>query len=203
LSPKLLIATNNPGKLREYRALLKGVPFDLVSPLDIGIKTVVLETGRSYEENARLKAEILAKESRILTLADDSGLEVEALHGEPGVRSARYAGEDASDSERVAVLLGKLKDVPEKQRSARFRCVIAVARRGFPTVICHGECTGYIAFQPRGNNGFGYDPIFFLPELGKTMAELPENVKNRISHRGQAAKKARRLLFKIARELSK
>ncbi len=202
MSPKLLIATNNPGKLREYRALLKGVPFDLVSPFDIGIKTIVPETGASYEENARLKAETLAEEGQILTLADDSGLEVDALHGEPGVMSARYAGENASDSERVAFLLGKLIDVPEKQRSARFRCVIAIARDGHPTVTCQSDCTGYIAFQPRGNNGFGYDPVFFLPQLGKTMAELPENVKNRISHRGQAAKKARRLLFKIARELS-
>ena len=189
--------------MREYRALLKGVPFDLVSPLDIGIKTVVSETGASYEENARLKAETLAEEGQILTLADDSGLEVDALHGEPGVMSARYAGEDASDSERVAFLLGKLKNVSENQRTARFRCVIAIARIGFPTVICRGECTGYIAFQPRGNNGFGYDPIFFLQGLGKTMAELPENVKNRISHRGQAAKKARKMLFNIASELSK
>lgn len=189
--------------MREYRTLLKGVPFDLVSPLDIGIKTVVPETGRSYEENARLKAETLAKEGQILTLADDSGLEADALHGEPGVMSARYAGEDASDNERVGFLLGKLKDVPEDQRSAGFRCVIAIARSGFPTVICRGECTGYIAFQPRGKNGFGYDPIFFLPELGKTMAELPEDVKNKISHRGRAAEKARKLLFEIARELSK
>jgi len=203
LSPKLLIATNNPGKLREYRELLKGIPFDLVSPLEIGIKIIVPETGNSYEENARLKAEVLAEESRILTLADDSGLEVDILQGEPGVMSARYAGEDASDRERVAFLLGKLKDVPEKQRAARFRCVIAIARCGFPTVICQGECTGYIASEPSGNNGFGYDPIFFLPQLGKTMAELPENVKNRISHRGQAAKKARRLLFRMAHELGK
>jgi XTP/dITP diphosphohydrolase len=203
LSLKLLIATNNPGKLREYRALLKGVPFDLVSPLDIGIKTVVPETGASYEENARLKAETLAEEGQILTLADDSGLEVDALHGEPGVMSARYAGENASDSERVSFLLDKLRDVPEKQRSAHFCCVIAIARCGFPTVICLGECTGYIAFQPRGNNGFGYDPIFFLPEVGKTMAELPENVKNRISHRGQAAKTARKMLFRMAHEFGK
>ncbi len=200
---KLLIATNNPGKLREYRTLLQGVPFDLVSPLEIGIRTVVPETGRSYEENARLKAEILAKESHVLTLADDSGLEVDILHGEPGVMSARYAGEDASDNERVAFLLGKLKGVPEKQRSARFRCVIAIARSGYPTVICQGECAGYIASGSLGNNGFGYDPIFFLPQLGKTMAELPENVKNRISHRGQAAKKARRLLFRMAHEPGK
>jgi XTP/dITP diphosphohydrolase len=202
LRPKLLIATNNPGKMREYRALLKGVPFEMVSPLRIGIRTTVAEVGRSFEENARLKAEVMAKESKLLTLADDSGLEVDALGGEPGVMSARYAGENVSDAERVRFLLTKLKEVPEGKRNARFRCVIAIACEGHNTLTCAGECKGYIALEPRGQHGFGYDPIFFVPEMGKTMAEIPATVKNKISHRAQAAKKARRLLFEIARRQS-
>lgn len=189
--------------MREYRTLLKGVPFELVSPSDIGINIIIAETGSNYAENAVIKAETLSVESQNLTLADDSGLEVDALHGEPGVMSSRYAGENATDTQRVAFLLNKLQDVPESRRTAWFRCVIAISRPGYPNIICTGECAGRITFQPRGNNGFGYDPIFYLPELGKTMAELPEDIKNRISHRGNAAKKARRHLFRIARELSK
>jgi XTP/dITP diphosphohydrolase len=203
LRPKLLIATNNPGKVREYRILLKGVPFELVSPLSVGIKTVVAEVGKTFEENARLKARTLAKESQLLTLADDSGLEVDALGGEPGVMSARYAGEKATDAERINYLLAKLTDVPEDKRTARFRCVIAITRPEGKTEICSGECSGFIALEPHGDNGFGYDPIFFIPEMSETMAELPMAVKNRISHRGRAAKKARRLLYRIARERDK
>jgi XTP/dITP diphosphohydrolase len=200
--PKLLIATNNPGKIREYRVLLKGVPFKLVSLEDVGVKTVVTEIGKTFEENARLKAQMLAEVSGLLTLADDSGLEIDALGGEPGVMSARYAGENATDMERVNYLLDKLIDVPIQKRTAQFRCVIAIARPESKTEICTGECSGLIILEPRGNNGFGYDPIFFVPKMGKTMAELPTAVKNRISHRGQAAKKARRLLYRIAKEQS-
>lgn len=202
MRPKLLIATNNLGKVREYHVLLKGVPFSLVSPMSIGVKTIVIEVGKTFEENARLKAQILAKESRLLTLADDSGLEVDALGGEPGVMSARYAGENATDVERVRYLLSKLTDVPENKRTAHFRCVIAIARPEGKTEICSGECSGFIALEPRGDNGFGYDPIFFVPEMSKTMAELPVVIKNGISHRGRAAKQARRLLYRIAREHS-
>ena len=203
MRPKLLIATNNLGKLHEYRILLKGVPFDLVSLSDAGIKTSVAEVGESFEENARLKARTLAQESQVLTLADDSGLEVDALGGEPGVMSARYAGENATDTDRINYLLARLIDVPEGKRTARFRCVIAIARPDGRTEICSGECPGFITLEPRGEYGFGYDPIFFFMELGKTMAELPVDIKNRVSHRGQAAKKARRLLYRIARERDK
>jgi XTP/dITP diphosphohydrolase len=203
LRPKLLIATNNAGKLHEYRILLKGVPFDLVSLSDVGIQTSVAEVGESFEENARLKAQTLAEESQLLTLADDSGLEVDALGGEPGVMSARYAGENATDTDRINYLLARLTDVPEGKRTARFRCVIAIARPDGRTEICSGECQGFITLEPRGEHGFGYDPIFFFPELGKTMAELPVDIKNRVSHRGQAAKKARRLLYRIAHERDK
>jgi XTP/dITP diphosphohydrolase len=203
LRPKLLIATNNAGKLHEYRILLKGVPFDLVSLSDVGIQTSVAEVGESFEENARLKAQTLAEESQLLTLADDSGLEVDALGGEPGVMSARYAGENATDTDRINYLLARLTDVPENRRAARFRCVIAISRPDGRAEICSGECSGFITLEPRGEHGFGYDPIFFFPELGKTMAELPVDIKNRVSHRGQAAKKARRLLYRIAHERDK
>ena len=197
MRPKLLLATNNTGKVREYRSLLQGIPFDVFTPEEIGIGTAVEEKGTTFEENARLKACTLAKESRLLTLADDSGLEVDALHGEPGVMSARYAGEGTSDAERVNYLLSKLKDLPKEKRSARFRCVIAIAQPDGYVEFCSGECKGEITFEPRGENGFGYDPIFYFPELDKTMAELPIEVKNRISHRGKAAQKARLILKKM------
>jgi XTP/dITP diphosphohydrolase len=197
LQPKLLLATNNAGKVKEFRSLLQGIPFELVTPQDIGIKTEVAETGTTYEENARLKACALSKESGLLTLADDSGLEVDALNGEPGVMSARYAGKNASDTDRVKYLLSKMKDVPKEKRTARFRCVIAIAQPDGQVEFCEGECKGLIAFEPCGKNGFGYDPIFCFPKYGKTMAELPIEIKNRISHRGRAAQKARLILNKV------
>jgi XTP/dITP diphosphohydrolase len=192
--PKLLLATNNEGKVREYKSMLQDLPFELVSLAEAGIKTEVDEVGESLEENARLKATVLARESRLLTLADDSGLEVDALGGEPGRLSARYAGEGASDRDRVNYLLSRLRGVPSEKRSARFRCVIAIATPGGKVELCSGECRGLITTTPRGEHGFGYDPIFFLPGLGKTMAELPLEEKNRVSHRGQAAREAIKLL---------
>ena len=135
--------------------------------------------------------------SGLLTLADDSGLEVDALGGEPGVRSSRYAGDNAGDAERVSFLLNKLRDIPQDRRQARFRCVIAIAQPGRPTQTAEGTCQGFIALEPKGDNGFGYDPVFFLPEYGKTIAELPPEIKNRISHRGRAARNARRLLVNL------
>jgi len=192
--PKLLLATNNKAKVREYKHLLQDLPFELVSLAELGINTRVNEVGESLEENARLKATTLARESRLLVLADDSGLEVDALGGEPGRLSARYAGEGASDKDRINYLLARLKDVPGEKRSARFRCVIAIARPDGEVELCSGECHGFITLEPRGEEGFGYDPIFYLPELGKTMAELPLEVKNQVSHRGQAARQAIKLL---------
>jgi XTP/dITP diphosphohydrolase len=197
--PELLLATNNKGKAREYRSLLEGVPFELVTPAEVGISTEVAEVGKSFEENARLKAMTLARESGLLTLADDSGLEVGALGGEPGTFSARYAGEGASDRDRVNYLLAKLKGVPQEKRQARFRCVIAIANPQGNVELCSGECDGIIALKPKGDKGFGYDPIFYMPELGKTMAELPLETKNKVSHRGKAAKKAREVLKRLAR----
>jgi len=196
LRSKLLLATNNRAKVREYRSLLENVPFELVTLAEEGITTVVDEVGGSLEENARLKASVLAAESQLLTLADDSGLEVDALGGEPGPLSARYAGEGASDGDRVNYLLSRLRDVPWPNRRACFCCVIAVATPSREIEFCSGECRGFIAFEPKGEEGFGYDPIFYLPELGKTMAELPLEVKNMVSHRGQAARKVYQVLKK-------
>jgi len=192
--PKLLLATNNAGKVREYRELLRGLPFQLVSPVEEGIKVEVEETGDRYEANAGLKATTLAGKSCLLVLADDSGLEVDALGGEPGIRSARYAGEGASDEARLDYLLGKLVNVPADKRTARFVCVIAIAAPGGEVDYCSGECRGHIALEPHGEKGFGYDPVFLPAGSDKTMAELSMAMKNRISHRAKAARKAYRLL---------
>jgi len=198
LRRKLLLATNNQAKVREYRSLLHDLPYELVTLAEQGITTIVSEIGESLKENARLKATLLATESQLLALADDSGLEVDALGGEPGRLSARYAGENASDRDRVNYLLLQLKGVPQEKRSARFRCVIAIATPDGEVEFCSGECPGFITFEPRGEQGFGYDPVFYLPELGKTMAELPMEIKNQVSHRGQAARKAYQLLAQFA-----
>ncbi|MFB0559031.1 MAG: XTP/dITP diphosphatase [Dehalococcoidales bacterium] len=194
---KLLLATNNQAKVREYRSLLQNIPFELVTLAEEGITTAVSEEGESLEENARLKATVLATQSQLLTLADDSGLEVDALGGEPGRLSARYAGEGASDRDRVNYLLSRLKGVPWPKRSARFRCIIAVATPGGEVELCSGECRGFITLEPRGEQGFGYDPVFYLPELDKTMAELPLEIKNQVSHRGQAARKVSQVLERL------
>ena len=157
----------------------------------------VEETGTTFAENARLKALTYARQSGLLTLADDSGLEVDALGGEPGVFSKRYAGEGKSDAERIEFLLDKLRDVPPGKRSARFRCAIAIASPDGKLHETDGTCEGEIIFSPRGTNGFGYDPIFYFPARGVTMAELPPEEKNRVSHRAQAAIHARTILSKI------
>ena len=191
---KLLLATNNQAKVREYKELLRDLPFELVSPAEVGITTIVSEVGESLEENARLKATVLAVESQLLALADDSGLEVDALGGEPGRLSARYAGEGASDRDRIDYLLARLEGVPWERRTARFRCVIAIATPEGEVELCSGECQGFITFEPGGEQGFGYDPVFYLAELDKTMAELPLEIKNQVSHRGKAARQACRWL---------
>ena len=213
----LLIATGNPGKMREYQGLLRDVPFELVSLHDLGITHEVDETGETFEENAWLKASEYAAISGMLTLADDSGLEVDALSGEPGVRSARYGGDGcASDQDRVELLLKNLENVPWEGRSARFRCVIAVAKSPLaplypdsdregdfdpqqPALIAQaeGSVAGMIQYAPQGDDGFGYDPVFYLPSYGKTIAQLSLDEKNRVSHRADAARKAVKLLKKL------
>ena len=191
---KLLIATHNRGKLKELSFLLGGVPFELVSLSDVGIEHDADETGDTLEENATLKAETYARLSGLPTLADDSGLEVEALGGAPGVHSARYAGEGATDEDRIALLLKNLSDYPQPW-TARFRCVAAIVRPGQAAELYSGECRGEIITVPRGDNGFGYDPVFLITREGKTMAELTSDEKNRLSHRGAAAGKARNALM--------
>jgi XTP/dITP diphosphohydrolase len=198
---KLLLATTNEGKARELRQLLKGIPFDVVTPKELGIHVDVAEDRDSYQENARIKAEAYAQASSIISLADDSGLEVDALNGEPGVRSARYAGEKANDKDRVKYLLAKLEGIPPGNRQARFVCTIAIAVPGEKTITCQGDCHGSITTEPRGENGFGYDPVFYFAELGKTMAELSSEQKGQISHRGKAAREARRILEQLAEKV--
>ena len=197
MRPKLLLATNNQAKVREYKSLLQDLPCELVTLAEQGINISVSEVGESLEENARLKATVLAAESQLIAMADDSGLEVDALGGEPGRLSARYAGEGASDRDRINYLLTRLEGVPEEKRSARFRCVIAIATPDGKVALCSGECQGFITLAPRGEQGFGYDPIFYLAELGKTMAELPLQLKNQVSHRGRAARQVSQALEKL------
>ncbi len=186
----LLIATRNAGKLREISGLIAGAPFRTVSLADVGIDLEVEETGETFEANAILKASTYARLSGLPTLADDSGLEVDALGGEPGVRSSRYAGDDATDADRVAFLLGRLQNEGRGPWPARFRCVIAIAWRHDDIELHAGACEGAVIDSPRGSNGFGYDPVFLIPELGRTMAELPPDEKGSVSHRGMAVRKA-------------
>jgi XTP/dITP diphosphohydrolase len=195
--PRLLLATTNKGKIREYLVLLAGIPYEILTPADCGIMAEVKEDGDTYEQNAMLKAATLASLSSLLTLADDSGIEVEALNGEPGIRSARYAGENKTDAERNAYLLARLNAAPDIRRNARFRCVIAIAEPNGRVELFSGACQGIITKEPRGSNGHGYDPIFYVPELKKTMAELTLEEKNLISHRARAAEKAKEFLIRL------
>ena len=190
----LLLATTNRHKLEEYRAILSDFPFKILSLTDIQPDVDVEETGTTFRENAELKALTYARATGMLSLADDSGLEIDALGGAPGVYSARFLGEEASYQERFRVILEQLKGLPMRRRSARFRCVITLAEPSGYHRSVEGVVEGVIAEAPRGENGFGYDPIFLIPELGKTAAELPPEQKNRISHRGRAACLARVLL---------
>jgi len=195
--PKLLLASANAGKVKEYRFLLGNLGYEIVTLAEQGIDKVAIESGNSYEQNARLKAVAYAKLTQLIALSDDSGLEVDVLNGEPGVRSARFAGEDATDTDRVRALLTRLNGVPWQRRAAHFKCVIAIATPKNELELCSGECHGIIAFKPKGKNGFGYDPIFYLPEMGKTMAELAPETKNEISHRARASQGARQVLKRL------
>ena len=198
-SRTLLVATRNPGKMREYRQLLVDYPGRLISLDDAGVPDEVEETGDTFHANAILKAGTYASLSGHLTISDDSGLEVHALGGAPGVYSARYGGDACqTDADRVTLLLHNLADVPWEQRVARFRCCTAIAdpRAGdepnVATVV--GSIAGVIQYEPAGEHGFGYDPVFYLPSYRATMAELPLAAKNRVSHRADAARKARQIL---------
>jgi XTP/dITP diphosphohydrolase len=199
---KLCIATHNAGKQVEFRELLADWPGEIVFPADLGLALEVEERGDSFAEIAALKAVAYARTSGLPCLADDSGLEVDALGGAPGVYTARYAGPGASDADRYNKLLAELGDLPPEQRTARFRCAVALAypdgaAGGRGVDVVEGTCEGVIAFAPRGEHGFGYDPVFYLPEHGRTMAELPAEVKNRISHRARAMQAARGMLDEL------
>jgi len=194
VTPRLLLATTNLAKIREYSLLFRGAPLELTTLAEENMDLEVSETGSTLEENARIKAAAYAVDERFIVAADDSGLEVDALGGAPGPLSARFAGKNASDREKVALLLSRLAGVAWERRCAHFRCVIAIAAASRILRVFEGECQGVISFEPRGSQGFGYDPVFYLPELGKTMAELSIEEKNRVSHRGKAARKALRFL---------
>lgn len=202
--PRLLVATNNPGKLAECERLLAGCGWELVTPAALGLALPDDEPGETYEENATIKAVNGARASGLVTLADDSGIEIDALDGGPGPRSARYLGEDAGYQERFDRILGEMAGLPSEKRWARFRCVIAIARPDSDGVkLCEGEVAGLIAPEPRGDQGFGYDPIFYVPQQARTMAELPPHVKDVISHRGRAAVRARAALKEMLHELQR
>jgi XTP/dITP diphosphohydrolase len=199
----ILFGTRNLHKLEELRAILGDLPYTLLSLDDIGDVADVAESGATFAENAILKATAYARASGLLTLADDSGLEIDALGGEPGVYSARWTGVETPYSERFRIILERLAEVPEEQRTARFRCVIAIARPDGLLATAEGVLEGTIAHEPRGAAGFGYDPIFYVPAYGKTVAELPAEVKNQISHRARAAAQARQELLAIVRNHEK
>jgi len=190
----LIIATGNPGKFNEIATLLHGLSVVLL-PLDrVGPIEVPQESGESFQVNARQKAEAVSRASGQLTLADDSGLEVDALGGQPGVRSARFGGPQATDADRNRLVLEMLRGIPPERRAARFRCVVAIADPGGTTRLAEGVCEGRIALAPRGTGGFGYDPLFEIPSLGKTFAEVEPEIKNRLSHRAKAMAVARVIL---------
>ena len=188
LKNQLLIATRNEGKAKEFVELFKSRGYKIKTLLDYPDIEDIEETGQTFEENARLKAEGIANRLKCLVLADDSGLKVDALGGQPGVYSARYAGERKSDAANNAKLLHELTDVPQDERTAQFHCTLVLAEPGKDSLVVSGELPGYIGRIPRGSEGFGYDPLFYVPEKEKTMAEMTPEEKNAISHRAQALK---------------
>ncbi|ASS72127.1 XTP/dITP diphosphatase [Bacillus atrophaeus] len=189
-----IIATHNPGKVKEFKDILAPKGYDVKSLADIGFLEEIEETGHTFEENAVLKAEAVAKAVNKMVIADDSGLSVDNLGGSPGVYSARYAGEQKDDMANINKVLQELKGIEKEQRTARFRCALAVSIPGEETKTVEGHVEGYIAEEPKGENGFGYDPIFIVKDKDKTMAELTSDEKNKISHRANALKKLSQLL---------
>ena len=194
MSNKIVLASGNKGKLREFNALLGNLSFEVVPQSDFNVPDIE-ETGLTFVENAILKARNASQHTGLPAIADDSGIEVDALNGEPGIYSARYSGEQATDQSNVEKLLQELADVPDGKRTARFQCLLVYVRHALdPTpLICQGTWEGSILHKPVGENGFGYDPIFYVPSHDCASAELTSEIKNKISHRGQA-------LFKLLRE---
>lgn len=189
-----IIATHNPGKVKEFKEILEPKGYDVKSLAEIGFTEEIEETGHTFEENAILKAEAVARAVNKMVIADDSGLSIDNLGGKPGVYSARYAGEQKDDQANIDKVLSELKGIEKEQRTARFRCALAVSIPGAETKTVEGHVEGYIAEEPRGEYGFGYDPIFIVKDKDKTMAELTSDEKNKISHRADALKKLSKLL---------
>ncbi|HEX3855524.1 MAG TPA: RdgB/HAM1 family non-canonical purine NTP pyrophosphatase [Polyangiaceae bacterium] len=200
----IVLATSNHGKIQELRALLADLPVQFLSASEVlGEQPSIVEDGATFEANALIKARAVARATRTLALADDSGLEVDALGGRPGVRSARFAHERATDAENNAALLREMENIEEGARAARFRCVLALVNpwQESETHVAEGSCEGSIARAPRGNGGFGYDPLFVVTgQDGKAMAELSEDDKNRVSHRARAVSALRQILLKLVNE---
>jgi len=194
--PRLLIATNNTGKLIEIQALLKELSVELYTPTDLGFSIEIEEDGQTYAENAIKKALAFTQASGLVSLADDTGLEVDALSGKPGLHSNRFGPQPYTDATRRAYLIEQLSEFPQPWR-ARFRATVAVASPGGSVEIVEGICEGHITPGERGSNGFGYDPLFLFPELDLTMAELDVKTKNRLSHRGQAVRNAIPIIEKL------
>lgn len=196
----LLLASQNPGKLNEMRLLVEGLPFRVVGPRDLGILEGPDETGETFLENATIKALAYARLSGRLTVADDSGLSVDALGGAPGLYSSRFGGEGASDRERNRLLLEKLRGRPRPERGARFTSAVVVARGAETLFQAQESVHGFIAEEMRGENGFGYDPLFFYPPFGRTFGEVGREEKDRVSHRGKAFARLREFLATLPRD---
>lgn len=196
---ELLVATRNPGKVREIRKALKGLGLRIRSLRDFRGVPEIEEDGKSFTENALKKARFYSKVFAKLTLSDDSGLEVDVLRGSPGIYSARFAGEKASGRENNQKLLRQMEEMPLSKRGARFKCSIAIVSPDGQEAVIEGECRGRIGFKEVGKRGFGYDPLFILPRLRKTMAQLTLDEKNRISHRGKALRKLRKVIGQFLR----
>lgn len=191
---KILIGTNNLGKGQEFLTLMGDLPYTITTPSNEGIHIDVEEYGKNYHENAYIKAQAFSNASGLTTIADDSGLEVDSLNGAPGLKSARYAGLDATDKDRVLYLLDKLKGIGWDKRTARFICAIVLVKPNGEPKYFDGVCEGKITLEPKGEYGFGYDPVFYIPAMGKTIAQLSQHQKNNISHRSIAANKLLRHL---------
>ena len=193
---KLLLSTNNPDKVIEFRQILEGLPIEVATPADLGLELDVEETGTTFAENAAIKARAFHEATGLLSLSDDSGLEIDALNGEPGVYSSRYLGlpNGAGKNQRV---LEKMSGVPWEERGARYVCEIAIVDEAGKLHRCRGVMNGKIALEAKGEGGFGYDPIFYIPRYRRTVAEMPAELKNRISHRGRAGRRARPTLEKL------
>lgn len=194
---EVIIATQNSGKAKEFEHIFNRYNIQVKSLLDLGDVTEIEENGETFEENALIKAREIAKKYKKLVIADDSGLEVDALNKRPGAYSARYAGEDRDDAKNIDKVLTELEGIEEKNRSARFVCALALVTENGEEYVVRGECEGQILTHRQGNEGFGYDPIFYLPSIQKTMAEIPKSEKNVLSHRADAFKKLENVLMDL------